>query len=69
MLAWVPYYLRNDMGASMELTAIFSTVPFVGMAGADPGGRCSRPQGEGSTGLQVCGSAGLSVHCSAGLRI
>lgn len=35
-LAWTPFYLRTQLGASMETTAILSTLPHIGMAGENP---------------------------------
>ena len=34
MLAWMPYYLTHQLGASLETAAILSTLPYMGMAGA-----------------------------------
>lgn len=32
-LAWTPYYLTHELHASLQLAAVLSTLPYIGMAG------------------------------------
>jgi hypothetical protein len=34
LLAWMPFYLRHELGAPMEVITVLSTLPYIGMAGA-----------------------------------